>query len=87
MSRGTLKTQLEGSKHFGDYLEQEPYVRELLNAYTSSNFKTVLELLTRYSVRNLIHCNSIYAKINPVDKAFSRRAPVNPRQTAYEYDT
>ena len=52
MSRGTLKTQLESSKHFGDYLEQEPYVRELLNAYMSSNFKTVLDLLTRYSVRS-----------------------------------
>ena len=51
MSRGALKTQLEGSKHFGDCLEQEPYVRELLNAYMGSNFKTVLELLTRYSVR------------------------------------
>ncbi|KAK2463351.1 hypothetical protein APHAL10511_004662 [Amanita phalloides] len=54
MSRGALKTQLEASKCFADYLEQEPYVRELLNAYMSSNFKTVLELLLRYSTRHYI---------------------------------
>ncbi|KAM6501367.1 26S proteasome subunit RPN7 domain containing protein [Amanita muscaria] len=54
MSRGALKTQLEGSKHFGSYLEQEPYVRELLNAYMGSNFRTVLELLTRYSARHYL---------------------------------
>ncbi|KAF8713551.1 hypothetical protein AX14_012932 [Amanita brunnescens Koide BX004] len=54
MSRGMLKIQLEASKHFSDYLEQEPYVRELLNAYMSSNFKTVLDLLTRYSARHYL---------------------------------
>ncbi|KAF8624719.1 hypothetical protein AX17_007050 [Amanita inopinata Kibby_2008] len=54
MSRGTLKTQVEGSKHFAEYLEQEPYVRELLTAYMNSNFKTVLELLSRYSTRHYI---------------------------------
>ncbi|PFH47607.1 hypothetical protein AMATHDRAFT_67484 [Amanita thiersii Skay4041] len=60
MSRGALKTQLEESKNFGDYLEQEPYVRELLTAYMNSNFKTVLELLFRYSTRHYldIHLSS-----------------------------
>jgi len=35
---------------FGVYIEQEPYVRELIEAYMGSNFKSVLELLSQYSV-------------------------------------
>lgn len=35
---------------FSVYIEQEPYVRELIDAYMSSNFKTVLQILERYSV-------------------------------------
>jgi COP9 signalosome complex subunit 1 len=38
---------------FGVYIEQEPYVRELIEAYMGSNFKSVLELLSRYSVSML----------------------------------
>lgn len=36
---------------FGVYIEQEPYIRDLLDAYMSSKFKTVLELLEKFSVR------------------------------------
>jgi hypothetical protein len=36
---------------FGVYIEQEPYVRELLDAYMASKFKAVLALLDKYSVR------------------------------------
>ena len=35
---------------FGAYVEQEPYVRELIEAYMASKFKVVLEVLGRYSV-------------------------------------
>jgi COP9 signalosome complex subunit 1 len=40
---------------FGVYVEQEPYIRELLDAYVSSKFKIVLELLDKFSVRDFIH--------------------------------
>jgi len=40
--------------NFNIYLEQEPYVRELVDAYMSSRFKTVLELLERYSSRHAL---------------------------------
>ncbi|KAG6818323.1 hypothetical protein H0H93_005994, partial [Arthromyces matolae] len=36
------------------YIEQEPYVRELIEAYMASDFKTVLERLNKYSTRHLI---------------------------------
>lgn len=51
MSRGAIKAQLLDNAVFGVYIEQEPYVRELLEAYINSNFKTTLELLSKYSVR------------------------------------
>jgi len=50
MTRGAIKSQLLENTVFGLYIEQEPYIRELLEAYISSNFKTVLELLSKYSV-------------------------------------
>ena len=50
LSRSALKAQVLENSTFGVYIEQEPYVRELIEAYMSSNFKTVLELLSRYSV-------------------------------------
>ena len=39
--------------NFGMYIEQEPYVRELIEAYINNRFKTVLEILERYSVRHI----------------------------------
>ena len=50
MTRGAIKVQLLDNPVFGLYIEQEPYIRELLEAYINSNFKTALELLSRYSV-------------------------------------
>ena len=35
---------------FATYINQEPYVRDLVQAYLSSDSKTVLELFTRSSV-------------------------------------
>ncbi|KAL5478528.1 hypothetical protein ACEPAI_2712 [Sanghuangporus weigelae] len=60
LTRGAIKAQLLESETFAIYLEQEPYVRELVNAYIGSKFKDVLELLERYSARHLldIHLNN-----------------------------
>jgi COP9 signalosome complex subunit 1 len=50
MSRSAIKSQITQNSTFGVYIEQEPYVRDLVEAYMSSNFKTALELLSQYSV-------------------------------------
>jgi len=49
--RSTIKGRILENSVFGSYIEQEPYVRELIEAYMNSNFKTVLDLLNKYSVR------------------------------------
>ncbi|CAK5279986.1 unnamed protein product [Mycena citricolor] len=54
LPRSALKSQILENSTFGVYIEQEPYVRELVEAYLSSNFKTVLELLNRYSARHAL---------------------------------
>jgi COP9 signalosome complex subunit 1 len=54
LSRPAIKVQLLENSIFGVYIEQEPYVRELVEAYMSSNFKSVLDLLARYSTRHYI---------------------------------
>lgn len=53
LSRSTVKSSTLVHTVFATYIEQEPYVRDLVQAYLSSDFKTVLELLARYSVRTL----------------------------------
>ncbi len=32
------------------YIEQEPYIRELVESYMNNRFKNVLDILDRYSV-------------------------------------
>ncbi|KAG6816086.1 hypothetical protein H0H87_008748 [Tephrocybe sp. NHM501043] len=54
LPRTALRTNLLDNPVFGVFIEQEPYIRELIEAYMSSDFKTVLELLNRYSTRHLI---------------------------------
>ncbi|KAJ3574894.1 hypothetical protein NP233_g1464 [Leucocoprinus birnbaumii] len=69
MSRSAIKAQLLDNAVFALYIEQEPYVRELLEAYINSNFKTALELLSKYSTRHYIdvhlsqHVNELTNKI------------------------
>lgn len=53
LSRSAIRAALVESTSFGVYIEQEPYIRELIDAYMSSNFKTVLQILERYSVCTL----------------------------------
>ncbi|KAI0697628.1 PCI-domain-containing protein [Cerioporus squamosus] len=51
-SRPAIRTQVLDNDTFGLYIEQEPYVRELIEAYMNNRFKTVLEILDRYSARH-----------------------------------
>ncbi|EDR00057.1 uncharacterized protein LACBIDRAFT_192125 [Laccaria bicolor S238N-H82] len=53
-SRSAIKSRVLENSIFGAYIEQEPYIRELIAAYMNSNFKTVLELLSRYSTRHYV---------------------------------
>ncbi|KAF9469456.1 G protein pathway suppressor 1 [Collybia nuda] len=67
LPRSSLKAQLLENSIFGVYIEQEPYVRELIEAYMGSNFKTVLELLSRYSTRHQVDIhlsNHVYELTN-----------------------
>lgn len=50
LTRAAFKAQVQESSTFSLYTEQEPYVRELIDAYLGSNFKTVLDVLARYRV-------------------------------------
>lgn len=50
LSRSAVKAQLLRNPVFSAYIEQEPYVRDLIQAYMSSDFKTTLEIISRYSV-------------------------------------
>lgn len=48
--RPMIKSKVLENSLFSAYIEQEPYVRDLIESYMSSNFKSVLEILNRYSV-------------------------------------
>ncbi|KAI0088210.1 G protein pathway suppressor 1 [Irpex rosettiformis] len=52
--RSSIKAQLLDNPTFAVYIEQEPYIRELIEAYMASKFKTVLEILDRYSTRHFL---------------------------------
>ncbi|KAF9531186.1 26S proteasome subunit RPN7-domain-containing protein [Crepidotus variabilis] len=54
LKRSQIKTRILENSVFGVYIEQEPYVRELIESYMSSNFKNVLELLAKYSTRHYV---------------------------------
>lgn len=55
LTRSAFKSQIQDSTTFSVYIEQEPYVRELIEAYLGSNFKSVLEVLARYKVCPFLH--------------------------------
>lgn len=50
LSRSGFKAQVLENLSFGVYIEQEPHVREMIEAYMASNFKGVLETLGKYHV-------------------------------------
>ncbi|CCM06321.1 uncharacterized protein FIBRA_08573 [Fibroporia radiculosa] len=51
-TRPAIRAQVLDNDGFGAYIEQEPYVRELLEAYMGNRFKDVLALLDKYSTRH-----------------------------------
>ncbi|KIY73824.1 hypothetical protein CYLTODRAFT_416481 [Cylindrobasidium torrendii FP15055 ss-10] len=69
LSRSGFKAQVLDNPTFGVYLEQEPYLRELVDAYMASKFQTVLSILEKYSTRHYIdvhlssHVNLLAEKI------------------------
>ncbi|KIK68408.1 hypothetical protein GYMLUDRAFT_35823 [Collybiopsis luxurians FD-317 M1] len=54
LSRSAFKAQVLENLSFGVYIEQEPHVREMIEAYMASNFKGVLETLSKYHTRHSI---------------------------------
>jgi hypothetical protein len=50
LSRSAVKATLVDNEPFGYILEQEPYVREILDAYMNSKFQVMLALLNKHSV-------------------------------------
>ncbi|KAI0649873.1 G protein pathway suppressor 1 [Trametes meyenii] len=50
--RPAIRAQILDNDIFGMYIEQEPYVRELLESYMNNRFKNVLEILEKYSTRH-----------------------------------
>ena len=52
--RRQIKVALLESENFSYYLEQEPYMRDIIDAYMASKFRVVLQLLDRYSARHLL---------------------------------
>ncbi|KAH9474510.1 COP9 signalosome complex subunit 1 [Psilocybe cubensis] len=73
--RSTIKARVLENVTFSAYIEQEPYIRELIEAYMNSNFKTVLELLNRYSTRHGIDIH-LSPHINDLATAIRNRALV-----------
>ncbi|KAH9832148.1 PCI-domain-containing protein, partial [Rhodofomes roseus] len=64
-SRQQIRTQILDNDNFGVYIEQEPYVRELLESYMGNRFKLMLEILDRHSTRHTLdlHLSSHMANL------------------------
>ncbi|KAG9000792.1 hypothetical protein FRB94_005172 [Tulasnella sp. JGI-2019a] len=52
LPRSAIKAAVVENETFSYYLEQEPYIRDILDAYMASKFKDVLFLLDRFSNRH-----------------------------------
>lgn len=84
LSRSAIKAQLLRNPVFSAYIEQEAYVRDLIQAYMSSDFKKTLEILSRYSVRfpsppfflSALICHDIVG----IDKTLYRHTPRSSRE-------
>ncbi|KAG7445325.1 G protein pathway suppressor 1 [Guyanagaster necrorhizus] len=75
LSRAALKAQVIDNPTFGVYIEQEPYLRELIEAYMASKFQTVLDLLSRYSTRHYIDIH-LTTHVQALMNAIKNRAVV-----------
>ncbi|OCH90469.1 PCI-domain-containing protein [Obba rivulosa] len=75
MSRNAIRAQLLENETFGVYVEQEPYVRDLLENYMANRFKAVLETLERYSTRHLLDYH-LYPHVSALTDLIRSRALV-----------
>lgn len=73
LSRSAVKTLVLEDEKFRVYLEQEPYMRDILEAYMNSKFKTVLELLERHSARHLLDIH-LWPHVQHLTTRIRRRA-------------
>lgn len=82
LPRAAIKSQLLENDSFSAYIEYEPHVREIVEAYMASKFSTVLDLLERYSVGSVIPTSGQNA--HPSVDETSRRYPLrSTRQEPY----
>ncbi|QRW13311.1 26S proteasome non-ATPase regulatory subunit 6 [Ceratobasidium sp. AG-Ba] len=54
LTRSQIKASVVESDTFGYFIEHEPYIREIIDAYTTNNFKVVLDLLERHWPRHAL---------------------------------
>jgi hypothetical protein len=84
-----MQANLLGNTPFGVCIEQEPHIREMIDAYMGSKFKTVLELLERYSVSGVLlepgDC-SPHSCVRK-DSSLPRYPPFSTRPEAYCTDS
>ncbi|KZO99166.1 PCI-domain-containing protein [Calocera viscosa TUFC12733] len=73
LSRSAVKSLVLEDEKFRVYLEQEPYMRDILEAYMNSKFKTVLELLERHSARHLLDIH-LWPHVQHLTTRIRRRA-------------
>ncbi|KAG8827964.1 hypothetical protein FRC17_007649 [Serendipita sp. 399] len=73
--RRQVKSALLESETFSYYLEQEPYMRDIIDAYLASKFRTVLSLLERNSARHLLD-NLLSPHVKTLVKLIKDRALV-----------
>jgi len=74
-NRRQLKSGLLESENFSYYLEQESYMREIIDAYMASKFRTVLDLLERNSARHLLD-NQLHSHVRILTRMIKDRALV-----------
>ncbi|SPC63208.1 related to COP9 signalosome complex subunit 1 [Ustilago sp. UG-2017b] len=73
MERGALKTQVMENSKFRGFLEHESYVRELLEAFSSAQFKKVGEILNQHEARHLLD-PYLASHVNSLRTSLTRRA-------------
>jgi len=54
LPRSAIKVAVVDSETFSMFIEQEPYIREILDAYISSKFRLVLDILERNSAKHAL---------------------------------
>lgn len=64
MPRSAIKVNYYENDGFSYFLEQEPYTRELLDAFMANKFKTVIDILDRNIVCDFIDLLSSFTPLH-----------------------